>query len=162
MRGLKAVLGLVFVGLLAGCAVPSEVPPPVETRPPPKEIQSADHRAARMLETRWRQQGWAPEIIVRESTDAEGNRLLALQSLTLLLNEPLDTQQSAVEAIAFMAARGEAPMVLIVSLKTAPQQQQVSQWIKQAAVASGGRNAVRLDTRRAPGNPLQITLQYQP
>lgn len=145
--------------IITGCATP---PPPPAPAPPPKVSHTNDYRAAEATDALWRQQGVASTFASSERTEADGSRTLALRSLTLPLSEPLSQQQVAIMAIATLAAKGEQPMSLVVSVKTQTQQQQIGGWIKQAAVGSGGKNAVILDNRRGPNNPLQLTLQYQP
>jgi len=128
----------------------------------PKVSYTNDYRAAEATDALWRQQGIASSFASSERSEADGSRTLGLRSLALPLNEPLSQQQVAIMAIATLAAKGEQAMSLIVSVKTQAQQQQIGTWIKQAAIGSGGKNAVILDNRRGPNNPLQLTLQYQP
>lgn len=156
-RRLGSVLALTL--LLAACVTPP--PPPAPVKPPPKVIRSADYQSASSLDASWRYNGWQPNLTQRDGSDADGNKLIDLQSLVLGLGDPLSTYQGAIEAMAALAARGEKPMKLVISARNRAQQQQISGWIKQAALASGGRNSVVLDNRIGPNNPLQLTVQYQ-
>ncbi|MFC4161352.1 hypothetical protein [Chitinimonas lacunae] len=151
---------LVLAALLAGCAT-TPPPPPAPVKPPPKEVRTADYQSAASLEASWRYNGWQPVLNQRETQDADGNRTLSLDSLVLGLSDPLGNYQGAIEAMAALAARGEKPMKLVISVRSRSQQQLISGWIKQAALASGGRNSVVLDNRIGPNNPLQLTVQYQ-
>jgi hypothetical protein len=99
-------------------------------------------------------------LLSREAADAEGNRLVSFRKLTLSLSEPIAAQREAVEALMAFAAQAERPMLLSVSVRTAEQQRQLVDWIRQVA-ARGGRNAVKLDVVRGPSNPLEVSVQYQ-
>ncbi len=156
MRSCVAWLScLILLFLASGCAIPPE-------KLMQRELKTPDYLAAEALDAQWRAQGVISNLLAKETADAEGNRLIALRSLTLPLNDPLGAQQAAVEALAAFAAKGQRPMSLIVSVKTPIQQQQLGMWIKQGAIASGGQNSVMLDNRRGPANNLQVSAQYQP
>ncbi|MDK2123666.1 hypothetical protein [Parachitinimonas caeni] len=165
--GWRELACLVVTLALTSCATaPPPAPPPVKVEPPPpvvpKEIHDSDYLAAEALEAKWSSQGIKPQMMVKETVESSGDRLIVLKMLTVPIGDNYGALWSLVDDVAILAAKAKRPATLSVRVKNRQQQQAFAGRIKAAAVASGGKNSVVLDYRISVANPIQLTVQFQP
>ena len=165
MRKMNLLAACLAVALAACTATPPATPnlqarptalPTVTPTSAPIQMaqRTADARQAQALVMAWQAKGQAAEAAYDPSPERIEWRLVrsALPANTKLAD------QMAYDAAAF-AARASAPARIEIVVKNHREDERLSRAIKAGALASGGKNKVKLDHVIAPARARQILIE---
>lgn len=130
----------------AGCASMSPAPAtPVQAQPPAAEPQrTPDAEAADRLVALWRTQGLKVEARYNQVAAKPADRI-EWKALSVVLSSDVDQMDAVMASVGQFAARASQPVVIHLYARNRKQDGVLSQALKKGAVASGGRNSVRLE-----------------
>lgn len=152
----------VLCGLMLALMLPACSGPVLQRSPPAAPAVIAprpdvDAAAAERLVGAWKALGLKAEAEYVQLADKPADRIEWKSLNVVLPGEPAQAD-SVMTAVGQFAARGAKPVIIHLYARNRKQDGVLSQALKKGAVASGGRNSVKLEHHIHPDFPARVQL----
>lgn len=153
----------VLCGLMLALMLPACSGPVLQRSPPPAAPAviaprpDVDAAAAERLVGAWKALGLKAEAEYVQLADKPADRIEWKSLNVVLPGEPAQADP-VMTAVGQFAARGAKPVIIHLYARNRKQDGVLSQALKKGAVASGGRNSVKLEHHIHPDFPARVQL----